>query len=115
MKFVHLVDRMFVTRNQVSLGQDDIQFSRKSRSFFGIKKGDMNSQKKAVFVLNYFWLVGWGNQLFESEWMNIEILLQICDIFLSDIKKIKPSNVFVFDSTHFLYEYFFQYIKPLTL
>jgi putative membrane protein insertion efficiency factor len=92
---------MLVTRDEMRLCQNDVELTGKSRPFFGVKEGNMNRKKEAVLILHYLWLIGWGDEFLESEGVDIEIFLKKSDVFLSNIEKIKPGNIFVFDGTHF--------------
>ena len=74
--------------DEMSLSENDIQLPRESSSFFGIKQGNMNSQKETVLILNHLGLVGRGDQLLKGEGVNIEVLLEIGDIILTNIQKI---------------------------
>jgi hypothetical protein len=51
----------------------------------------MNRKKQTTVVLDDFGLIGRGDQLFDSQRVDIEVFLQVRDVVFLGILKINPS------------------------
>lgn len=107
-KCSQLVDTVFVTGDQVFVGQDDIKLAWVGGAELGIEEGDVNGKKQTAVVLDDFGLIGWRDQLFDSQRVDVEVLLKIGDIILSGVFKINPSDLFVLNGFH-LFWYFVSF------
>src|SRR6185369_3238054 len=98
---IQLIDALFVARNDVIIGENDIQFAGICRPMLHIEKGNMDRKKQAVFILHDFRLIRRGNEFFDRQRMDIEVLLEIRYVVSVRIFEIDPGDFFVLKLLHF--------------
>ncbi|KKT87526.1 MAG: hypothetical protein UW87_C0031G0003 [Candidatus Moranbacteria bacterium GW2011_GWC2_45_10] len=76
-KFRQLVYILAVSGDQVVVSQDDVQLPGIGRAGLGVEKGNMDSQKEAVFVLGRARADRRCDEFFDCQGMDVEIFLQI--------------------------------------
>lgn len=81
---------MFVAGDQVFFGNDDIELARVGGTEFGVKEGDVNRKKQTAVVLDDFGLIGWGDEFFDSQRVDIEVFLEVRYVVFLRILKINP-------------------------
>ena len=99
-EFRERVDVVFVTGDEVSVGEDDIEFARESRPVIGIEEGYVDGKKKTPVILDDFRLIGRRDELFDGEGMNGKVFLKIRDVFVMRIFEVDPGDLMEFHLMH---------------
>ena len=104
-EFGELIDIVPMARDEMVLGQDDIELARERRPVIGIEERDMDRQEKTALILDDFGLIGRGHELLDSEGMDIEVLLEIGDVLITRIFEIDPGHLLESDLMHVDFEF----------
>lgn len=110
-KFRQLIDALPVARDEVAVGENDIEFAAVGRPMLHVEEGDMDGKEQAAVILDDFGLIGRRDELLDRQRMDVEVFLQIGDIILLRIFKIDPDYFFVFDDVHL---FFSQYTNKIS-
>lgn len=102
-KLSDLVDRVLVSGDEVVFGEDDVELASVGRPLLHIKQGDMNREENAAIILEDPWLIRRGDEFFEDDRMDIEILVEVGDVVFGRRLEINPREVLVRECAHFVF------------
>ncbi len=102
-EFMNLINRKTVRSDEMISREDDIELPSVRCALFHVKEGNVNRKKEAVLVLEYLGLIGRRDKLLDDEWVDVEILVKICDILRPWPIEIDPGKSPVFQNMHWCF------------
>ena len=99
-EFRERIDVGLMAGDEVSVGEDDIEFTGESGAMVGIEEWYMHREKKASVILDYFRLIGRRDQLFDGEGVDGEAFLEIGNILVVGILEVNPGDLMEFHLMH---------------
>ncbi len=92
-KIGDLKDIVFVSGDEVGIGEDNIHFARIGGAVLDIEEGNVDGEEKAVVKSDRFGLIGRCRKLLDRYRVNIEIFLKVENVFRTRIRHIDPRHV----------------------
>lgn len=124
-KIRDLVDIIFVAGDEVSFGEDNVHLAGIGGAIGGVEEGDVDGEEEAVFESDGFGLIGRRRKLLDRDRMDIEVFLEMENVFRSGIGYVEPGDgaegntfhVFLFERGtlslyHTRYEAFPRFLHP---
>ena len=99
-EFRERIDVVLMAGDEVSVGEDDIEFTGESGPVIGIEEGYVDGEKKTPIVLDDFWLIGRRDELFDGERVDGKAFLEIGNIFVVRILEVDPGDLMEFHLMH---------------
>jgi len=85
---IELVEKMFhwingetMPGDEVVGGDDDVELTRVGCTLLRVEEGCVDGEVEAVVVVDRLGLVGGRDEFLDGEWMDIEVFLEVADVF----------------------------------
>lgn len=95
-----LIDFVFVSGDEMRLGQQNIHFAGIGGAFLYVEQRDVNGEEEAVAVFCGACTVGRRDKLLDGKRMHVEMFANVLDIVFCGIFNINPRKPFVGDNLH---------------
>lgn len=79
-KLADLIDGVTMSGDEIVAREDDVELAGIGGPFLHIKERDMDREENALIVLEHLGLICRGDEFFQDDRVNIEILVQITDV-----------------------------------